>query len=186
MKRMKQQFVDSWHELKHLKTIVVTAMFIAIGVILGFYFSVMITSSIRIGFSFIANELTALMFGPVVGGIMGGVTDVIKYLLKPQGPFAPGLTFNAILAAVIYGVMFYKRPISFPRILAAKVIVAIVVNLFLGTYWLQFIIGKGFWALLPGRAIKQLVVVPIESVIFYFVAKTLAKTRVISTVKAKN
>lgn len=50
MKEMKQQFVDSWHELKHLKTIVVTSMFIAIGVVLGFYFSIQITSSIRIDF----------------------------------------------------------------------------------------------------------------------------------------
>lgn len=186
MKQMKQQFVDSWHELKHLKTIVVTAMFIAIGVVLGFYFSIQITSSVRIGFSFIANEMTALLFGPVVGGIMGGVTDIIKYLLKPMGAFSPGLTFNAIFGAVIYGVMFYKHPISFKRILAAKVIVAIVVNLCLGTFWLQFIIGKGFWVLLPARAVKQLIVVPIESVIFYIIAKTLAKTKVISTIKAKH
>lgn len=117
---------------------------------------------------------------------MGGVTDIIKYLLKPMGAFSPGLTLNAITAAMIYGMIFYKHPISFKRILAAKIIVAIIVNLCLGTYWLQFIIGKGFFVLLPARAVKQLVVVPIESVIFYFVAKALAKTKVISTIKAKN
>ena len=49
-----------------------------------------------------------MLFGPVVGGIMGGVADIIKYLLKPTGPFFFGFTFNAILGAVIYGVMLYK------------------------------------------------------------------------------
>ena len=63
MKQMKQQFVDSWHELRHLKTVVVTAMLIAVGIILG-YFSITVTPYLRIGFSFIANELTALLFGP--------------------------------------------------------------------------------------------------------------------------
>lgn len=66
------------------------------------------TENLKIGFSFIANELTAMLFGPVVGGIMGGVADIIKYLLKPTGPFFFGFTFNAILGAVIYGVMLYK------------------------------------------------------------------------------
>ena len=42
MKQMKQQFVDSWHELRHLKTVVVTAMLIAVGIILG-YFSITVT-----------------------------------------------------------------------------------------------------------------------------------------------
>ena len=64
MEQMKAQFKDSWQELKHLKTIVVTAMFIAIGVVLGFFFTIQVTDFLKIGFSFIANEMTALLFGP--------------------------------------------------------------------------------------------------------------------------
>ncbi len=36
MKQLKQQFVDSWHELRKTKVMAVAAMLIAIGVILGF------------------------------------------------------------------------------------------------------------------------------------------------------
>ena len=50
MKQLKQQFVDSWHELRKTKVMAVAAMLIAIGVILGF-FSVQLTEFIRIGFS---------------------------------------------------------------------------------------------------------------------------------------
>lgn len=49
MKQLKQQFVDSWHELRKTKVMAVAAMLIAIGVILGF-FSVQLTEFIRIGF----------------------------------------------------------------------------------------------------------------------------------------
>lgn len=184
MSQMKKQFADSFQELKSLKTIVVTAMFMAIGIVLGSMFTIQIGNFLKLGFSFIANEMTALLFGPVVGGLMGGLTDVIKYIMKPTGPFFFGFTFNAILGAVIYGVILYHRPITFKRILAAKVIVAVIVNMILGTYWLQVMYGKAFFALLPGRALKQLVAVPIESLLFYVVAKTLSKTKVVESLRS--
>ena len=56
MGKMKALFVDSWHELRHVKTLVMTAMFIAMGVVLGFFFSIQITDSLRLGFSFIADD----------------------------------------------------------------------------------------------------------------------------------
>ena len=176
MLQMKKQFADSFEELKNLRTIVVTALLIAIAVVLGF-FSVQLTENLKIGFSFIANELTAMLFGPVVGGIMGGVADIIKYLLKPTGPFFFGFTFNAILGAVIYGVMLYKKPISFKRILASKIVVAIVVNVFLNTYWLSMLYGNAFMAILPPRLIKQ--------IMLYAVVEVLAKAKVFSAFRVK-
>ena len=184
MKQMKQQFVDSWHELRHLKTVVVTAMLIAVGIILG-YFSITVTPYLRIGFSFIANELTALLFGPVVGGVMGGIADIIKYLIKPDGPYFFGFTLSAILGPVIYGIMLYKKPLSFPRIFIAKVLVAVFVNLLLGTYWLSMLYGKGFLALLPARALKQVCSVPVEAALFYIIVKTLGKAHFFFEVRAK-
>ena len=172
MKQMKQQFVDSWHELRHLKTVVVTAMLIAVGIILG-YFSITVTPYLRIGFSFIANELTALLFGPVVGGVMGGIADIIEIFSSSQyGPyFFWDLHLSANFSPVIYGIMLYKKPLSFPRIFIAKVLVAVFVNLLLGTYWLSMLYGKGFLALLPARALKQVCSVPVEAALFYIIVK---------------
>lgn len=55
-----QQLTDSWREMKRLKVLAVTAMLIALGVILGFFFSIQLTDYIRIGFSSIPNQLTSL------------------------------------------------------------------------------------------------------------------------------
>ncbi|HBA62818.1 MAG TPA: folate family ECF transporter S component [Lachnospiraceae bacterium] len=183
MGNFKKQFTDSLEELKSRKCLAVTAMLIAVGIILGF-FSVQITDFIRVGFSGLANELTAYLFGPVVGGIMGGITDILKYILKPTGPFFFGWTLNAILAAVIYGVIFYKHSISLGRILIAKLLVAVLINLVLGTYWLHVMYGQAFFALLPARALKQVASVPLEAVLFYVVAQTLQKAKVFAAVRS--
>ena len=42
---------------------------------------------------------------------------------------------------------------------------------------------KGFLAILPARFIKQVVSVPIDSVIFYVLAKTLERSKAISMIK---
>lgn len=183
MKKIVLQFVDSWHELKHLRTIVITAMFTAIGVILGFMFTIQLTDFLKIGLSSLANELTALVFGPVVGGLMGGVADIIKFVLKPTGAYFFGFTLNAILGPMIYGVIFYHRPITFRRILWAKLLVAVFVNLLLGTLWLSVMYGKGFIGLLPARAVKQVCSVPVEAFIFYLLAKALERAKVFQLLK---
>ena len=78
---------------------------------------------------------------------------------------------------------FYHRPIQLGRVVAAKITVALLVNLLLGTWWLTILYGKGFLAILPARFIKQVVSVPIDSVIFYVLAKTLERSKAISMIK---
>ncbi|MBR6615812.1 MAG: folate family ECF transporter S component, partial [Lachnospiraceae bacterium] len=103
--------------------------------------------------------------------------------LNPVGGFMPCFSFCAMLAAFIYGMFLYKKPISLPRMLVAKFIVAVVCNIILGTYLLSTINGKGFIALLPGRVISNLVQWPVDSLIFYTVAKTLEKANVFKLIK---
>ena len=79
---------------------------------------------------------------------------------------------------------WYKRPLSLKRVFAAKITVAIVVNLFLNTYWLSILYGKGFAALLPARAIKQLISVPVDSLLFFLVAGMLVRAKVFGKLKA--
>ncbi len=178
MKKMKQKFVDSYHELKNLNTLVLTALLIAIGIILGYYFSIQITDTIKIGISFVATQLTATLFGPVVGGIMGGVTDILKFIIKPTGAFFWGWTFNAMLGPVIYGMMLYKQKLTFWRILLSKVVVAIVVNLFFGCLWSSMLYGKAFWVLVSSKVVQQVIQVPIQSAIFWMLVKALQKAKV--------
>ena len=182
MKQLKQQFVDSWHELRKTKVMAVAAMLIAIGVILGF-FSVQLTEFIRMVFPVFLMSWHRCCSVRWLAGIMGGIGDILKFLIKPTGPYFFGYTLNAMLGPVIYGIFFYHRPIQLGRVVAAKITVALLVNLLLGTWWLTILYGKGFLAILPARFIKQVVSVPIDSVIFYVLAKTLERSKAISMIK---
>ena len=176
-KERRNVFLDSYDELKKTRTLVITALLIALGIILG-QWSIQITETMKIGISFIATQMTATLFGPVVGGIMGGVADILKFMIKPTGPFLIGYTLSAILGPMIYGVMLYKKPITLWRILLSKTVVAIFINLLLGTYWSYLYFGAAFLASLPTKLIQQVIQVPIQSIIFYLVMKTLQKAKV--------
>jgi len=174
---MGKLFKASAQELRKVNTLVLTALLIAIGIVLGYY-SVQITDNIKIGVSFVATQLTATLFGPVVGGIMGGETDVLKYFIKPTGAFSILWTLNAVVGPVIYGMMLYKKKVTLWRIILSKAIVAIVVNLFMGSLWSSLLYGSAFWALLPGKLLQQVIQVPVQSLIFWVMIKALQKAKV--------
>lgn len=121
-----------------------------------------------------------------MGSLFGGGMDIIKFMLKPDGGFMPGFTFNAMLAAFIYGLFLYKKPLSLKRMLAAKLVVAVLCNILLGTLWLSMINGKGYLALLPARAVKNLIQWPVDSLIFVLVAKTLEQAGVFRLVRRQH
>jgi len=167
-------------ELKHLPNLVLCALFGAIAIVLG-SLTLEIGNYIKIGFSTIINQLVAALFGPVTTGLFGGAMDILKFIIKPTGPYFPGFTISAVLGGVIYGFFYYTpakkgQKISFLRIFLAEAIVAFFVNILLGTYWLSILYGKGFLALLPARALKNIIMTPINSFLFYTIYNTLMLT----------
>lgn len=182
MFQIKEQFAESGKALKKVKTIVMTALLIALGIILG-QFSIQVTPTTKIGISFVATQLTATLFGPVVGGIMGGVSDILKFIIKPTGPFLIGFTISAILGPMIYGIMLYKKKLTFLRILLSKAVVAVLINLLLGCFWQYHYFGAAFLALIPAKLIQQLIQVPIQSMIFWVVIVALKKARIFQMIE---
>ena len=178
MQKFVKMLSDSCRELKKAQVLAAAAMFAALALILNYVASIQVGPYIKIGFSSIPNQLMDFLFGPVTGGLFAGILDIFKFFLKPDGVFFPGYTFNAILAAVIYGCFYYKKNLTLGRVLVAKGIVVIVVNLFLNTLWLSMLGGKAFMAILPPRLLKNIIMWPVDSLVFFALAKTLEKAGV--------
>ena len=138
MKKLAALFTSSSQEMRQVRTVTVCAMMAAIGVVLG-SLTIYITDTVRIGFSGIPVTLVSYLFGPVVGGMFGGALDVLKYLVKPMGPFMPGLTLIVMLKGLLYGCFLYKKPLTLWRVLAVQLVVAVVCNLFLNTLCLSLV-----------------------------------------------
>ena len=183
MKKLLALISESYHEFKNVSTITCCAMFGAMSIVLGSFATIRVTPNLKIGFGSLPNELVDYLFGPVVGTLFGGGMDIVKFMLKPDGGFMPGLTFNAMLAAFIYGMFLYKRPLSLKRMLAAKFFVAMLCNVILGTYWLSLLNGKGYLAILPARFIKNIIQWPVDSLLFIMVAKALERAGVFRLIR---
>ena len=185
MKKFVTVYRDSYRELKKVRTITTAAMFMAVAVVLG-YFTIEAGPYLKIGFVTVVNQFVYFMFGPVVGGFYGGVLDLIKYIIKPTGAFFPGFTFNAILAGIIYGTFLYQRPLTFKRTLAVHLIVIMVCNVFLNTVWLSMMSGKGILALIPMRIVKNIIMWPIDTAIFYLIAKKMEEAGIVRAIRQFN
>ncbi len=175
-----KRFKESMQELKNTRVLATAAMLLAIAVVLGF-FAIQVTESIKISLAFVVDELTGMMFGPFVGMIVGMLADIVKYMIRPTGPFFPGFTISEALTGLIYGFMLYRRKLSLPRVIAANSIVTVVVNMLLNTYWLTLLYGSVYTVILPARIIKELIMLPINIAIFYLIAVLLQKAKVIRT-----
>lgn len=194
MKKLATLFQESYREFYEyapdgktikgvrVRTITTLGLFGAIAVVLG-AFTLVLGDYIKIGFSTIANQFVYYLYGPVVGGLFGGVLDILKYLVKPTGAFFPGWTISAAVAGVLYGCFLYRRPLSLRRVLAAELAVSVVCNMLLGTLWLTVMYEKGFLALLPMRVIKNLIMWPVNSLIFYSMAWALEHGGVLRAIR---
>ena len=162
-------FLSSLDEFKDIRTVTVNAMLIAISVILG-YFTINIAGVAKIGFGSIPAMFSAYFFGPVVGASFGAVSDVVKYLVKPDGVFFIGFTLNAILTGFIRGSILYKKEASLTRIIISELI-TLLCNLIINTYLISVLQGKVFIALLPLRITKNMISLPINVLSFYILSR---------------
>ena len=166
-----RKFPDSFREMSKLRTITLIAMLLAVSVVLSF-FTIQVSESLRLGLGYLITATMGMLFGPVTAGIAAGVGDIVKYLIKPSGAFFPGFTITAILGGVLYGMVFYHSRVTLVRAIVAKTLTNLLLNILLNTFWLSIMMGKGFWALVPSRVIKNIALLPVEILLLYSVLRT--------------
>lgn len=144
------------------KTIVRAAFFITLNIVLSRMLSIMITPQLKIGFSTLPLILAGLSCGPVIGAIVGVISDIIGIMINAQGQPHLGFTFSAMLSGLIPGLvaMYYikdnhKRKLV--GIIISVVIVFALIHVVLNTIWLSQILGKAVTVMLPLRAFKACV-----------------------------
>ncbi|MDE6182645.1 MAG: folate family ECF transporter S component [Eubacteriales bacterium] len=176
-------FRESFKETKKIRSIVIVGLLLAISIILG-RFEIK-TPIANIGFSFIANSTAAMLFGPVLSAILGGSTDVLNHIIAPQGSYFFGYTLNAILAGFIYGIFLYRKGFNVEnkkalliRIILAKLLISIFINLGLGTLWTSMFTGKAYIALLGGRMIKEAFTFIINIIVMYIILPIINRLKI--------
>lgn len=139
----------------------VLAFRLILGMIPGFSYG----PYVQIGFGFIGAMLTGAMFNPVWAVIISGAADLIEFMLAPSGVFMPGFTLSAMVGGLIYSLLFWRKDITWKRVLAAVVLVTLIVNLGMNSLWVYMMTDKAFAVFMPARILKNLVSLPLNTLI---------------------
>lgn len=152
------------------KSIALMGVLMGLQIVLTRFISIQ-TPFVRISFTFVAVVLMCMMFSPLVAGIGNALADFIGITLFPvTAGFFPGFTLSAFLSAFLYGLFYYKKEMTLKRIITVNVIVTIVVNLGMNTFWLYLMYGPGIVANIPSRIVSSLILLVIHVVGTYWLA----------------
>lgn len=176
---MKGDFFMKKFNVFNAKTITISGFLIALNIVLS--------SIIRIpgvinfgGFPIIFGGIA---FGPVIGGIVGAVGDVLSFMVRGggSGTFMPHFTLTSALTGIIPGIIVRVLKINFDRPSWWKVFFAILVgqvttSVLMVPYFRNILFGHPLIVTMTNAASKQLFNIPFYSVIITILIRALNKS----------
>ncbi|MHC6204005.1 folate family ECF transporter S component [Breznakiellaceae bacterium SP9] len=147
-----------------VKKVVLAGLLLAILIVFERFISVE-TQILRLSIAYVPVILIATLLGPVWGGLIGVLADLLGMMLMPKASFFAGFTLNALLTGVVYGVFLYNRPTNksyLVRLIISVLIVHIFIHLGLTTLWLSIMYKRAFIVMLAGRLVANIIEIPIE------------------------
>lgn len=130
------------------RTMVYMAFLIALSIVLTRLFSLRIPiggiEGIRIGLGALPMIFAGIAFGPVYGGIVGAVSDLIGFFINPLGGYVPHFTLTAFLTGFIPGAVIHfmvKSTNKYWPILGAIIIGEVSTSVILVPFFLQRLFG---------------------------------------------
>lgn len=159
------------------------ALFTALGVVLGGLLSIpampLDSYTLKIGLGVLPVIVTAVLYGPLYGGTVGALTDLLQALIFPKGAYMPWFTVIGALFGVIPGMFFVKgqKP-TLKRIFVAVFSGQTVCSVVLNTLLLMWLYGSP-WQIVYARLINQAVMIPLYTALVYYVVKLMDKCGII-------
>jgi ECF transporter S component (folate family) len=111
---------------------------------------------IRIGLGGLPIILGGLLFGPLSGGLVGAISDLLGYFINPIGVYMPHFTLTSALTGIIPALVLklsQKKEITVLELGVAITAGQIITSLVLVPYFLNILFGLPWKILMPPRII---------------------------------
>lgn len=145
-------------------------LYIALLIVLTRFFSLTMWN-MRVGFGFVALLVAGIRLGPVGAMLVAVVADLIGATLFPSGPLHLGITLNAALSGLLYGLFFFKE-IRLKNILLFLFFDQIIISLIIQTYWLAGLYGNPYLATLISRIPQVILMSVVKGVVLLSLSKS--------------
>lgn len=145
------------------------AMLAAVSVVLSRFCTFYFAESYRINFGNIPVLLSGLLFGPVAGGLVGAVADIVgSVFLNPLG-WNPWLSLSPMLMGICAGLFsrFVLRAPSYPRVWLAALTGNAVSTMTLTTVILHFAYGQPLGVLFAIRLPQYALMSALEALVIF-------------------
>ena len=173
---------DAAAELKDVRTLVITALMIALRVALK-PLAIPLGPQMSIQTAMLATALGAMIFGPVVAIPAAIISDTIGFMIYPTGDYFLPFVLTEIASTMIYALCLYRAKPSPMRVMLSRFFICFVVNVVLQQLifsWQYTYLGnpdKAKDAIMGittiSRLFKNLFFFPIESVVLTLFLKVL-------------
>ena len=154
----------AWGEIKNLRRLVFAALICALCIVVGALF-ITVGDNLRIKFTFFFAAVGSAVYGPVLGLLVGAISDILGYMIFPSGAYFPGYTLSSMLGSLIYALFLYRKKITVLRLFGAKFLVNYLVNVLLGSLWSKVMFGKGYLYYMTTSLVKNSLLLPVEVIL---------------------
>ena len=167
-------------DLPHTRKIAYMAVLTALCAVVNM-FSIDIAGIFKLSFVTAVCMISAYLFGPILGGVIAFLGDLIGFLLVPS-PYAysPYIGLCNVLFTVIVGVLYILLTKRFGFVLTSVIALFaahIVASVFLNSYIVSSLYSQsGFWAIVGQRILFQTPVNAVNGLLAILVVKGMSKT----------
>ena len=155
-------------DMKRPRNLAFASLMIAACVALSYVPSIRIdftdVYSASVTWGFLARSLCSMVCGPVMGVVFGFAEDTISFFVNPSGTYFPGYALTTMLGNLIYALFLYRTRFGVGRVFLAKLGTNLL-NVFLGSLWSAILSGKGYLFYVSTRAVKNLLLLPVQTAI---------------------
>ena len=172
-------FRDSLKVFKDIKSLVMIALLLALVMVCKFIPIPSGFGELGLSFAFLFLAVACMLFGPYPALIIGIISDVVGYMLMPNGDFFIGYTIQSMFACFVYALCFHKTYLTFTRAFIARVLVNLVANVVIGTISRSIMYGLSYDAtmtyLLLTSLPKNIIYLLPQSLLLFFVLKAVSR-----------
>lgn len=133
---------------------------------------------IRIGFGKFPIILGGLMLGPLYGGIIGAISDMVGYIIQPIGPYMPHFTVISALSGILPSLLIHflgRDDLNIFKFAVAIGFTLVITDLTLIPYALHVIFEIPWQVLM----IPRLFSVPITIILYTYVIQLFVQRNII-------
>ena len=129
-------------------------MLLALTTILAVFLTVRIGEGIKIPTKFLSISVASMLFGPLYGGLIGALADILTYAVNPVAYFMPQITFVEFLYGFTYGLFLRNLSNSakgYISVVSCVLFQIVFIHILLTSYFLMPVMQLSYPAMLAMR-----------------------------------